>query len=149
MNAPFARQVLPRVAAIVLLLVLSVAAPVRAMADSDSGGGDSGSGESGGGDGGGSGESGDGGGESDSDGGGDDGAGQSGGHESDDRGGGSGAVMRSGADASRVSGEKAETFYKGGWLERIIRGRYQLFDPRGRTVVDRPATSRDRARFAD
>lgn len=164
MKAPLARQILPRLAAIVLLLVLSVATPLRAMADSDSGGGDSGSGESDGGGendgGGGGGESGDSGGESGGGGdggghgGGDDGDGHgsghgSGGHGSDDNGGVGGTGLRGGADALAGSGERAETLYNGGWLERIAGGRYQLFDPRGRTVVDRPATARDRARFAD
>jgi hypothetical protein len=36
--------------------------------------------------------------------------------------------------------------YSGGWLERVRNGRYQLFDPAGRTVIDRPSTRLDRDR---
>ncbi len=141
MNAALARSILARLAAIVLLLAPAIAAPHRAMADSDSDGGGDGDG-GGGGDGDGGGGDGDGGG-------GDDDGGHGGGYGAGERGDGHGAGFRRGADTLPGAGERAETLYNGGWLERIVGGRYQLFDPRGRTVVDRPATARDRARFAD
>ena len=46
-----------------------------------------------------------------------------------------------------VSGGNIEVTYSRGWKEEIENGRYELKDPANRTVVQRPATARDRARL--
>lgn len=120
----------------------------RAHAESGSGGGHGGSdgGDSGGGGGSGSGGGGDDGGSSggDRDGGGGSGSGGSG----DDGGSsGRGSGDDSKSDGGSGTGGPREQVYDGGWRERLAGSRYQVFDPRGRVVIDRRATARDRARF--
>lgn len=69
-------------------------------------------------------------------------------HESD--GSGENDVGSSGKlSGSESQGSDTEKAYSGGWLERIVKGRYQLFDPAGRKVIDRRATSSDRTRFVN
>jgi hypothetical protein len=62
----------------------------------------------------------------------------------DDHSGRGGETRRSGRlDTSAT----AERTLNGGWRERIDHGRYQVFDPQGRTVIRRPATAQDYRRF--
>lgn len=55
----------------------------------------------------------------------------------------------SGDDAERGSpaSNRQERVYEGGWKERIRNGRYQIFDPEGRRVIDRKAQPADAARI--
>ena len=46
-----------------------------------------------------------------------------------------------------VFGDKIEVTYGDGWKEEIEAGRYELKDPAGNTVVERPATPADRNRL--
>ena len=46
-----------------------------------------------------------------------------------------------------VFGDKIEVTYGDGWKEEIEAGRYELKDPAGNTVVERPATAADRNRL--
>jgi hypothetical protein len=46
-----------------------------------------------------------------------------------------------------VEGGNIEIVYPNGWKEELENGRYELRDPSGRTVVERPATAEDIARL--
>ena len=46
-----------------------------------------------------------------------------------------------------VAGDTIEVKYSDGWKEEIEAGRYELKDPDGNTVVERPATAGDRTRL--
>ena len=117
----------------------------QASADQGSGGGGGNSGSGGGGLGGGgnsgSGNSGSGG----------SGSGGSGGN-SGSGGRGSGHVSSGhydGANGARieVEGDSIEITYPDGWKEELEGSRYELKDPYGRTVIERPATPADRTRM--
>ena len=46
-----------------------------------------------------------------------------------------------------VQGNRVQVTYPGGWREGVLNGTFELRDPKGRTVVKRPATATDRARL--
>ncbi|HWT31352.1 MAG TPA: hypothetical protein VN240_10055, partial [Propylenella sp.] len=48
-----------------------------------------------------------------------------------------------------VEGNKIEIVFPDGWKEELENGIYELKDPSGRTVVERPATAEDVARMQD
>jgi len=48
-----------------------------------------------------------------------------------------------------VEGSKIEIVFPDGWKEELENGIYELKDPSGRTVVERPATPEDVARMRD
>jgi hypothetical protein len=146
---------------ILALLTLGLSTPAWADKGSGGGGGSSGGGSSGGGSSGGSGggSSGSSGGSGHSGSDGSSGSGHSGSSNSGSSGG-----SHSGSDDGSASGRdeagsehgngvdsgnrSTETHvYSGGWRERISGGRYQIFDPAGRSVTNRRATAKDFARF--
>lgn len=49
------------------------------------------------------------------------------------------------ATPSRSAGQ--ERVYQGGWTERIRNGRYEIFDPQGRSVINRKAIPADALRI--
>ena len=111
---------------------------------SDSGGsgsGSSGSGSSGGGsDNSGSGSSNSGSGSSGSD---DGGSGNSGSGSENSR----GTSSDDGSHATPSGSGNQERVYQGGWRERIRNGRYEVFDPQGRSVINRKAIPADALRI--
>ena len=116
--------------------------------DSGGGGGDD-SGGGGGGD-----DSGGGGGGGDSGGGGDNsgpGSDDGGGDGDGDGDGASGSPEQefTTADGTKieVSGNDIEVEFANGWKEEIEDGQFEMKDPSGNTVVERPATEEDRARL--
>ncbi|MEE8444714.1 MAG: hypothetical protein V3S44_05150, partial [Alphaproteobacteria bacterium] len=46
-----------------------------------------------------------------------------------------------------VLGDKIEVTYSDGWKEEIENGQYEMKDPNGNTVIERPATAADRSRL--
>jgi hypothetical protein len=46
-----------------------------------------------------------------------------------------------------VQGNRVQVTYPGGWREGVLNGTFELRDPKGRTVVKRPATPEDRAQL--
>ncbi len=56
---------------------------------------------------------------------------------------------RSGPHGERIErrGGKIEVVYPDGYKETIEAGRFEMKDPRGRTVIERAATAEDRARL--
>lgn len=148
-RAPRRSSISLSIAAVLACLLLIQGLP--ALADNGSGSGDGG----GSGDGSGSGHSGrDGGSDHDSEGSGRGGNSDKGGGGSDDNGASSGRSDDDGYSGSGSSNSDSEHSdvqkqYNGGWLERVRKGRYQLFDPAGRTVIDRQATGRDHNRMRD
>lgn len=141
----------PALLAVVAALLLAASHPALAK---DGGSGGSGSDHSGSGDSGSGGHGSDDSGSHDSDSGGH-GSDDSGGHGSDDSGSNSG---RGGGD-DRDDGETARggkndessrdrrRTYEGGWRVQIRHGRYQVFDPAGRVVINRKAKASDYRKF--
>ena len=59
-----------------------------------------------------------------------------------------GKPSKTGVARAEVNRNDIEIRYANGWLEIIKRGRYLLQDPYNRTVVQRPATAKDRRRLS-
>jgi hypothetical protein len=53
------------------------------------------------------------------------------------------------APGNKQGGAAVQVKHRNGMLERILRGRYEMKDNRGRTIVNRPATAADRRRLID
>jgi hypothetical protein len=60
-----------------------------------------------------------------------------------------GTSVRSNGSKVEVSGRNIEVEHADGWKEEIEGGRYEMKDPNNNTVVERAATSDDRARLED
>jgi hypothetical protein len=58
---------------------------------------------------------------------------------------GSGGSGHSGPNGEQIEirGDSIEVIYPDGWTEEVDGGRFELHDPAGRTVVERPATPED------
>lgn len=65
----------------------------------------------------------------------------------DDHGGDDGDGEGRGGDDHGGKGSGQNRSFEGGWQARIRQGRFELFDPAGRLVISRQATSTDLGRF--
>ena len=50
-------------------------------------------------------------------------------------------------DRVRLDGPNIQVLHRNGMTETVNGGRYEMKDARGRTIINRPATSQDRARL--